>query len=96
MAQLDISLQLMACLLHSFSADSCAQNSEPELKVFQEAARRGIHRTVHAGEMGPAYMVQLVSMYVICRYVQIQLYVYTSYHTCQARPQYISGRQSME
>ncbi|KAF0299964.1 Adenosine deaminase [Amphibalanus amphitrite] len=40
-------------------AHSCEQMLEPELKLFQEAARRGIHRTVHAGEAGPAYMVQV-------------------------------------
>ncbi|XP_043234833.1 adenosine deaminase-like [Amphibalanus amphitrite] len=40
-------------------AASCIQSSAAELAVFQEAARRGIHRTVHAGEMGPAFMVQI-------------------------------------
>ncbi|XP_043217917.1 adenosine deaminase-like isoform X2 [Amphibalanus amphitrite] len=38
---------------------SSEQLLQREIALFQEAARRGIHRTVHSGEAGPAYMVQI-------------------------------------
>ena len=53
------------------AVNSCEQMLEPELKLFKEAARRGVHRTVHAGEAGPACMVQIVSFYLII-YLYIQ------------------------
>jgi hypothetical protein len=34
-----------------------------EVKAFQEAAKLGIHRTVHAGETGSAEMVKRVSSF---------------------------------
>ena len=36
-------------------------DSGEEVTVFQEAYKKGIHRTVHAGETGPAEMVRRVS-----------------------------------
>lgn len=33
-----------------------------DIAVFQKAAELGIHRTVHAGEAGPAKMVMKVSV----------------------------------
>lgn len=38
-----------------------ALNLDPrEIYAFSEAKKRGIHRTVHAGEMGPAEAVKQV------------------------------------
>ena len=36
-------------------------DSGVEVEAFQSAANLGIHRTVHAGETGPAEMVNRVS-----------------------------------
>ena len=60
MTSCDLDLDLPA-------VNSCEQMLEPELKLFKEAARRGVHRTVHAGEAGPACMVQIVSKSVYWR-----------------------------
>ena len=52
------------CSGYFFSGDLFMKSME-EVSVFQAAKEKGIHRTIHAGEAGPASCVKMVSSLTI-------------------------------
>ena len=49
-------------LYNYFSNTELRMLDKEDIAVFEKAAQIGIHRTVHAGEGGPALMVWKVSL----------------------------------